>query len=325
MKKILLFIKHIINIVSFSIRDGVEFVKITEMGGVNDKITRRQFELTVGIHSLEKGLSYKTKKKRFGESKVVKQLRTLLDYLRNGYPQKCYAVLETIAVVKEYLRYKDSIGENNAEIKALFGECKSLLHDVSDNYCSAGVEVVKKDTFMIKDQETIGTLFKNTRSIRNFNKAEKVTEQEILSAIEFAKTAPSACNRQPSKVYYTMDENKNKEISKLVPGNRGFEDEIPNFLVVTSAKNYFGLFEYNQWYVNGGIFLGYLRLALRAVGLGHCIFQWSLQADEKALRNLCNIPQGEAIIAIVGIGHYADVSSCIKAQRKSTSEYIYKF
>lgn len=324
MKKILLFIKHIINIVSFSIRDGVEFVKITEMGGVDDKITRRQFELTVGIHSLEKGLSYKTKKKRFGEYKAVKQLKMQLDYLRNGYP-KCYAVLETMAVVEEYLRYKDSIGENNAEIKALFDECKSLLHDVSDNYCSAGVDSVKKETFMIKDQEAIGTLFKNTRSIRNFNKTEKVSEQEILSAVEIAKTAPSACNRQPSKVYYTMDENKNKEISKLVPGNRGFEDEIPNFLVVTSAKNYFGLFEYNQWYVNGGIFLGYLRLALRAVGLGHCIFQWSLQADEKALRNLCNIPRGEAIIAIVGIGHYADVSSCIKAQRKSTSEYIYKF
>ena len=84
----------------------------------------------------------------------------LLDYLRNGYP-KCYAVLETMAVVEEYLRYKDSIGENNAEIKALFDECKSLLHDVSDNYCSAGVDSVKKETFMIKDQEAIGTLFKH--------------------------------------------------------------------------------------------------------------------------------------------------------------------
>lgn len=63
MKKILLFIKHIINIVSFSIRDGVEFVKITEMGGVDDKITRRQFELTVGIHSLEKGVVIQDKKR----------------------------------------------------------------------------------------------------------------------------------------------------------------------------------------------------------------------------------------------------------------------
>lgn len=325
MKNILLFIKHIVNIVYVSIRDGVEFVEITENGKLDDKITRCQFELTVGVHSLEKGLSYKTKKEGFGESKAMKLLKILHDYLRNGYPQNCYAVLETIAIVEEYLRYKDSIGKNNSEIKALFGECKSLLHDVSDNYCSAGVDAIKKGKFIIKDQEAIGTLFKSTRSIRHFNKAEQVSEQEILSAVEIAKTAPSACNRQPSKVYYTMDENKNKKISKLVPGNRGFEDEIPNFLVVTSAKNYFGLFEYNQWYVNGGIFLGYLRLALRAVGLGHCIFQWSLQADEKALRNLCNIPRGEAIIAIVGIGHYADVSSCIKAQRKSTSEYIHKF
>ncbi len=325
MKKLLLFIKHIIDIISITMREGVEFVKITEIGDVNDKIARRQFELTVGIHSLEKGLSYKQKKRGFGEAKAIKQLRTLLDYLRNGYSQKCYAVLETIAIMEEYLRYKESVGEINAEIKALFAECKTLLNEVCDNYCSAGVDAVEKEAFMVKDQEVVDSLFKNTRSIRNFNKDKRVTEQEILSAIEIAKTAPSACNRQPSKVYYSMDESKNKEISKLVPGNRGFEDEIPNFLVVTSAKNYFGLFEYNQWYVNGGIFLGYLRLALRTVGLGHCIFQWGLQADEKALRNLCNIPHSEAIIAIVGVGHYADVSNCIKAQRKSTSEYISKF
>lgn len=63
MKKILLFIKHIINIVSFSIRDGVEFVKITEMGGVDDKITRRQFELTVGSTPWKRGCHTRQKKR----------------------------------------------------------------------------------------------------------------------------------------------------------------------------------------------------------------------------------------------------------------------
>ena len=119
-----------------------------------------------------------------------------------------------------------------------------------------------------------------------------------------------------------MDDEKNKAVSRIVPGNTGFEDEIPNFLIITSAKNYFGVFEYNQWYVNGGIFLGYLRLALHIVNLGSCIFQWGLRADEKSLRQLCHIPKSEAIVAIVGIGHYAEQSFCIKAQRKSVEEYI---
>ena len=122
-----------------------------------------------------------------------------------------------------------------------------------------------------------------------------------------------------------MEQDKNKIISKIIPGNTGFENEIQNFLVVTSTKNYFSLHEYNQWYVNGGIFLGYLRLALHILNLGSCIFQWALYADEKQLRKLCSIPHNEAIIAIIGIGHYANESYCIKAQRKSTEEYISKF
>ena len=140
-----------------------------------------------------------------------------------------------------------------------------------------------------------------------------------------SKLATSPCNRQPVKLYYSMDHDKNKIISKIIPGNIGFENEIRNFLIVTSSKNYFSLQEYNQWYVNGGIFLGYLRLALHILNLGSCIFQWALYADEKQLRAICTIPQSEVIIAIIGIGHYANESYCIKAQRKSTEEYISKF
>ena len=326
MKRYLLVIKHIINIIYISIKDGINFIILTELPRCTvDKIKRLQFELTVGVHSLEKGLSYQQKKKGFGEAKAINQLTILLNYLEQGYPCNNYAVLETIAIVKAYLAYKQSVGENNEKIEQLFRQCLHYINNVSDNYCFAGVDVIKKEDLICYDDKSVHLLFQNTRSIRNYDKSIKVTEDEIKSAISLSRMAPSACNRQPIKVYYTMDSYKNNEISKLVPGNRGFENEIPNFLVVTSAKNYFGLFEYNQWYVNGGIFLGYLRLALHAVNLGSCIFQWSLRSDERSLRSLCNIPENEAIIAIVGLGHYANESYCIKAQRKSVDEYISKF
>ena len=140
-----------------------------------------------------------------------------------------------------------------------------------------------------------------------------------------ARMAPSACNRQPVKVYYSLNEKKNKQISNLVPGNNGFNNAIPYFMIVTSSKSYFGLFEYNQWYVNGGIFLGYLRLAFHSHNLGSCIFQWGLRAPEKELRELCQIPYCESIVAIVGFGYYAAETTVIQAQRKSIQEYISKF
>lgn len=326
MKKYLLILKHLIDIICISSKDGFKFIKFTEILNVKeDEINRIQFELTVGVHSLEKGLSYKNKKKGFGEVKAIQQLNKLLNYLRKGYPCNNYAVLETIAIVRAYLAYKQSIGETNSKIEQLYQQCLHSIANISDNYCIAGVDIIKKEELTCQNKEAIQSLFENTRSIRNYDKSIAVTEDEIKAAISLSRMAPSACNRQPVKVYYTMDSKKNEKISNLVPGNRGFENEIPNFLIITSAKNFFGIFEYNQWFVNGGIFLGYLRLALHTVNLGSCIFQWALRSDEKSLRTLCSIPENEAIIAIVGIGHYANESYCIKAQRKSVDEYISKF
>lgn len=326
MKKYLLILKHIIDIISISVKDGFEFVKFTELLHIKeDEINRIQFELTVGVHSLEKGLSFRNKKKGFGEAKAMKQLATLLNYLKKGYPYNNYAVLETLSIIKAYLAYKQSVDEVNSRIEQLYQQCLHYTSNISENYCTAGVDIIKKEKLTCQNKEAIQSLFENTRSIRNYDKSIAVTEDEIKSAISLSRMAPSACNRQPVKVYYTMDQKKNEEISKLVPGNRGFENEIPNFLIVTSAMNYFGLFEYNQWFINGGIFLGYLRLALHTVNLGSCIFQWALRSNEKAMRTLCAIPENEVIIAIVGIGHYANESYCIKAQRKSLDEYISKF
>ncbi len=326
MKRILLIIKHAIDIIFISIKDGFNFIHYTEvLPKKDDKIERLQFQLTVGIHSLEKGLSFKKKKKGFGVAKAIKQLNTLLKYIHQGYPTDNYAVLETIAIIEAYIAYKKSVGESIPEVESLLQKCKNLLGDLSGNYCQAGVDSVAKEELLCADPIACTNLLKKTRSIRNFDKAKKVSEEEILSAISLSRTAPTACNRQPVKVYYSMDIEKNKTVSKIVPGNTGFDEEIPNFLIVTSAKNYFGLFEYNQWYVNGGIFLAYLRLALHTLNIGSCIFQWGLRADEKGLRKLCNIPKSEAIVAIVGIGHYADQSLCIKAQRKSVEEYISKY
>ena len=180
MKKYLLILKHIIDIISISVKDGFEFVKFTELLHIKeDEINRIQFELTVGVHSLEKGLSFRNKKKGFGEAKAIKQLTTLLNYLKKGYPHNNYAVLETIAIIKAYLTYKQSVGETNSKIEQLYQQCLHYIANISDNYCDAGVDVIKKEVLICQNKEAIQSLFKNTRSIRNYDKSIAVTEDEI--------------------------------------------------------------------------------------------------------------------------------------------------
>ena len=324
LKDRLIAIKHFWNIVQISIENGYSFIKSTEMPrSKHDTIERKQFELIVSIHSLEKGLSFKDKRKGFGEEKATKIIAMLKDYIDNDYPTDCFAVYETIAVLESYFLKKREQGESLPVLEDILSLCKSKI--VGDNYCVGGTTLLRFEGFKSDDIQSINHLFSTARSIRNYDAAKHVTESDILHVIEMARMAPSACNRQPVKVYYSLNEKKNKQISNLAPGNNGFNNAIPYFMIVTSSKSYFGLFEYNQWYVTGGIFLGYLRLAFHSHNLGSCIFQWGLRAPEKELRELCQIPYCESIVAIVGFGYYAAETTVIQAQRKSIQEYISKF
>lgn len=324
LKNKLITIKHFWNIVLFSVKDGFSFIRLSEIpSSRHDEIERKQFELIVSIHSIEKGLSFKVKKKGFGEEKATKIVTLLKEYIDNKYPTDCFAVYETIAILESYFFEKRKRQEYLPVLEEILSLCKSKV--IGDNYCIGGTKSLHFEDFKMDNMQIANHLFSTTRSIRNYNKSKPMTETEILNVIEMARMAPSACNRQPVKVYYTLNEEKNRMLSSIVPGNKGFSDAVPYFMVVTSSKSYFGIFEYNQWYVDGGIFLGYLRLAFHSHNIGSIIFQWGKTANEKKLRALCHIPQCESIVAIVGFGHYAAETTVIQAQRKSIKEYTSKF
>ena len=69
--------------------------------------------------------------------------------------------------------------------------------------------------------------------------------------------------------------------------------------------------------------MSYFTLALHSLGIGSCIMQWfAFYKTEKQLKNLLEIKNSEAIIAIIGYGYYKDKFKCICAQRKSTNETV---
>lgn len=47
-----------------------------------------------------------------------------------------------------------------------------------------------------------------------------------------------------------------------MPGNKGFENDVPYYMIVTSNREYFGDSEFCQWFVNGGIALAYIILSM---------------------------------------------------------------
>lgn len=51
--------------------------------------------------------------------------------------------------------------------------------------------------------------------------------------------APSAYNRQSCKVYVYCAKNINNSLGEMIAGNKGFDDEVDNYFLVTSDKSFF--------------------------------------------------------------------------------------
>ena len=280
------------------------------------KIDRADYVLAVAVHSVEKGLGYKNIKKGFGEEKAKRICKLMENYINNGYPQNLFGFKEAYALMVSYIKYKNSVGENISEIEKRFEEIKKKCSDEmqSNNYKVGGI-VYKKDDIQCKNPNEIIAFKKKCHSIRNYAK-EDVREEDIIDAINLANMYPSACNRQPVSCYYTLNKDDIAKVDNIVPGNVPIRGTTPNYLVVTSKMSHFSTDEYNQWYINGGIYLGYLREALCIKNIGNCIYQWKFNEDETQIREIYDIPENEVIIAFVGIGYYDEESYCIAAQRK---------
>lgn len=269
-------------------------------------------------HALEKGMGIQNVKKGYGIEKA-KNLCELLQELKAAGRENEYAYQEGLAVLWAYIRFQESTGVDVGEIR---GQAEKLG---SSNISNAGYKVFTKEELTNGTDIDFGAFLGSKHSVRKMTEQE-ITREEMETAVRYAGRAPSACNRQPSKVYYSLDHEKNKALAALVPGNKGFSEDIPYYCVVTADRTLFGSNEMFQWFVNGGIFVGYFVLALHSFGIGSCVFQWPAFNDqEQNLRDLIHAGEREAIIAIVGYGKYPDEAKCICAERKPIEDVAVTF
>lgn len=262
-------------------------------------------------HSLEKGMGISNVKYGYGQEKALR-LIGILDELNKD----SYAYQESVSVLKAYIDFQK---KHNVSIKSVEEKFSAL--SIPDTLIPAGYEMLDKE-YLENGKDFPFENFVSTRhSVRKFSD-EIITKASIEQALKCAIHSPSACNRQPWKFYYTLDQDKNYELGQLVPGNKGFAEDIPYYAVVTVDRMAFGTTEAYQWYLNGGIFIANIIFAFHSLGIGTCIFQYpnfyETQAD---IFKLVNVQaDSECICALIGFGHYSTKSKCIAAARKPVSE-----
>jgi len=247
---------------------------------------------------------------KFGYEKAVSLLELLEMYHKKGLDEKRYSYVEGLSVLGAYLAFTDN------DVALLKDRYKALADGSDKNH--AGVDYVPDmdAIYNLLDLEQDAYFIKSRHSIRCYDK-RPVDKDTLRKVVELASCAPSACNRQPVKVYATTDTDTVKAVSALIPGNKGFEDEVSNWAIITVNRDSFGTSEPLQWYVDGGIYLGYLVQSFHAYHIASCIFQIpATHADTPKLRELVGIPGNEAVIAAVGFGYARKENKFLAAERR---------
>lgn len=274
-------------------------------------------------HILEKGMSLSKPREHFGVEKASELLILIDEYIALGYKiEDSFALINCIGVLDAYIKYHAVRGFKPEKVIVKFNEIKRYVPYGGRPY---GIESFS--TAQIKElaKGNFEQFFASRHSVRQFSD-KRIDERDLEKAVALAMHAPSACNRQSCKVYFYMDNAINKELGKLIAGNTGFDDEVANYLVVTSDMSaFYDAFERNQVYVDGGIFAMALVEALHYYGIASCILQnGEFKYKNIRFKKICgNIPENEKIILFIAIGYYKDdVVTYATSHRKNLGDVL---
>lgn len=306
------------------IRVSFKETVLTLFRGKKFRLTYVESRMLVVAHSLEKGLSMKVVKTGFGVKKAMNLCFYINKYMKANPTSTAFCLIESIGILKAYQDYQKQVDYNlkdlNCKIDAIINAMSVEQKKALNNY-RYGIISLTRDFFEKGNTLNYEEFVKSRRSTRQYS-VKQVDENTILKAVEITNNAPSACNRQPCRVYVVLGEDNASKVSQLL-SDKSFTKDVKNFAFVTCDRAYFAGDEHYQWYVNGGIYLTNFVNALHSVGIGSCIMQWfAFNKNEKKIKKLLGIKNTEAIIASVSMGYYPDELTCICAQRMPAKETV---
>lgn len=274
------------------------------------KVNNRFLHALLLCHALEKGMGITNVKKGYGQKKADELISILIEMDNMGYSHT-YEFKESLAILKAYFEFHE---KEKTDISQLKSKAAELLNKDSSPFCG-GYSIIEHSVLTQGTKCNYEVFVSSRHSMRTYDKAP-ISNDMVLKAVSIAKKAPSACNREPWKFYYSLDRAKSQAIASALPA-QSFLKDVSYFGVVTVDKNLFNPTEIYQWYVNGGIFLHSLVCAFHSLGIGSCIFQYpTFSKTKNELFSKIGIPENEELIAAVGFGYYPQEAKCICADRR---------
>jgi nitroreductase len=174
---------------------------------------------------------------------------------------------------------------------------------------------------------TLDEIIATRYSCRSYDKDRPVSREDILSIVESARLAPSACNSQTWRFVAVTDREKidaiHSEGMRVGVGNSFLREATAlvvgcsklDFIANTIGRTISGI-DYYQ--VDIGIAMEHMALKATELGLASCWIGWF---NEKSLRRLLDIPKSVKITALLSLGYPAAQVSAEK-KRKPIGEIL---
>jgi len=243
------------------------------------------------IHRLEKGIYHPERKEIFGFG-IIDELTDELEGMKSKTPIDSSELNWGMSVIDLYLSYVDND-------KARY--CRKLISSIES--VDYGRELVTHENIDSPRFLGLRDVCLSRESVRFFEKKD-VPHSLLDAAVEIAREAPSACNRQPFQLYPLTSKAKIMEIGRLAPGTSGFLENIPMLIPVVGCLESFRHFrDRHLIYTDSGLFMGHLVLALESLGLSSCILNWTpdWDNDRKAISKL-ELTKDKTIICLIAVG-----------------------
>ncbi len=173
-------------------------------------------------------------------------------------------------------------------------------------------------------------LVRHRKSVRNFLD-RPVEREKIMTCLEAARLAPSACNSQPWKFIVVDDGQLKNRLCQAAFGGiysmNSFCKMAPVMVAVISEKGKFlarigSMFRGTKFYlIDIGIACEHFILQAEELGLGTCWIGWF---NERAVKSILNVPQDKKIDILIALGYY-DRAKLGRAHSREPMEKIASF
>lgn len=269
-------------------------------------------ELLFQFHKIEKGLVMPGPVRLFGVEPALATAKLIRRWVAVGLSRQDSIFLGAIETLRSYhVRIANNSLDPSDQVTSilirLFADIEERAPALSTPVAFAALDSNSPSD----DKNLFANLANARRSVRNF-KSDLVPLDVIEESIRLAQLAPSACNRQPCRVYLLSDPDRRKELLAYQNGNRGFGHLAPHIAVLTADEScFFDASERHEPYIDGGLFAMSFILALRDMGVSSCCLNWCVQpTTDYAVHQRFDIPKSERIIMLIAIG-YAQVDTFV--------------